>query len=193
MTALATLEDIAAVSRAVPQADEDRVNRLLEMVSASVRRYTGQTFDLVEDVTATVYPVDGEITGLNWPITEATATQNGAAVEVEPGPSGRLYRLVSGQRRPWSHRPVTITYSHGYATVPDDIAMVVAEVTASRWNAASVNPTMITGSTSQDVAGYSESQSYRLPTEAGEAWSALHRSILDGYRQPKAGAIRLAT
>lgn len=193
MTALATLDDIAAVSRAVPEADEDRVNRLLDMVSASVRRYTGQTFDLIEDDTVTVYPVDGEITELAWPITEATASQNGTPVDVEPGPSGHLYRVVSGVRRPWSYRPVIVVYTHGYATVPDDIAMVVAEVTASRWNAASVNPTMITGSTSQDVAGYSESQSFRLPTEAGEAWSALHRTILDGYRLPKAGTIRLAT
>ncbi len=191
MTALATLDDVAAVSRAVPEADETRVNRLLEMVSANVRRYTGLTFDVVAGDEVTVTPHDGELRLPQWPVTAATASINGVAVDVEIGTSGLIYRLVNGWRRPWSHCAVDVVYTHGWDAVPDDIAMVVAEVAAARWNAADVNPTQITGSRSQDVAGYSESQSFRLPAEASEAWSAVHLETLDSYRPPKAGSIRV--
>lgn len=191
MTALATLDDIEAVSRAVPAADETRVERLLDMVSAAVRRYTGLTFDVVADDEVIGYPVDGELWLPQWPITEATALQFDAEVTVEIGTSGQLYRVVTGVRRPWPRGPVEVTYTHGWATIPDDIVMVVAEVAAARWNSASTNPTQIAGSTSKDVAGYSESQSFRLPTESTEAWSAGHLAILDSYRPVKVGSVRL--
>lgn len=192
MTALATVEDVAAVSRTVPDADEAQVERLLDMVSASVRRYVGLTFDTVEDDEVTAYPVDGDLVLPEWPITEATAEQNGAAVEVEVGASGRLYRIVGGNRRTWPPQAVTVTYTHGWTAVPDDVVMVVAEKAAERWNALSVNPTQVAGSTSTDIGGYSESQTFRIPIDSSAEFSAPHRAILDRYRRPRSGTIRLA-
>lgn len=191
MTALATTDDVAAVSRAVPDSDTTKVERLLEMVSANVRRYVGLTFDLVEDDELTVYPVDSEVVMPEWPITEATAVQQGAAVTVEIGTSGRLYRLVNGLRQPWPPYPVTVTYTHGWADIPLDVVQVVAEVVADQWNATTANP-MGLSSASKDVGGYTETQSFRAPYASTEEWSARHDAVLDRYKGLCAGSVRVS-
>lgn len=209
MTALATLTDVAAVAQAVPTADQSRVTRLIEIVSARVQRYTGQTITAVAGDVVTITPHDGELRLPQRPVTAvASVVIGGTTIDAtlyEAKANGVLKRraptaagvdsqfgfLASGWpvngEWPWPPLATTVTYSHGYATVPDDLAGVVAEVVASRWLGGSRRAE---GKTGENIDGYGES--WATPRAAMEsAWEPEHKDILDSYRRAGFASVRI--
>jgi len=215
MSALATITDVEAVSSPVPTEDQARVNRLIDMVSMSVVRYTGQRFD-EETETIVLWPHDGVLRLPQWPVTAiASVAMAGATLAttaytftvngyVNRTPTISDWSTVNGWDLSylldygygaygwpgpvvWPYTPFTINYTHGYpdGTSPDDIAMVVAEVVAGKWLAGA---SQASGLTSESIDGYA--QGWELPRHP-EAWSPAHKQILDAYRRSGLASLRL--
>lgn len=204
MTALATIADVEAVSRPVPSGDESRVERLIQMVSARVVTYTGQTFEVVADDTVTMVPHDGVVRLPQRPVTAvASVTVNGALLAPATyawSANGYLTRVVPGygwdddyptNPELWGRAPLTAVYSHGAVDVPDDIAMVVAERVAAIYLA---SPEAALGGAggvaSKQVAGFTVSYTANAPVQA---WEPAHKMTLDAYRRSGLASLRLTT
>lgn len=195
MAALATVADVAArIGRTFTAEEEARVEALLTDASAAVRAYTGQTFDLVEDeevrlrarngavklpqrpVTgvAGVTSVDGDTVAFEWDHSDlvyVTGLNPYARFDVEPFRS----------RDPW----LDVTYTHGYATVPEDIVAVVCQIVGRAFG----RPADATAVTQESIAGYS----YSIGGAAAQGPLGLmqnEREALDRYRRP-VGTIRV--
>lgn len=194
MASLATVEDLED-RLGISITDTTRAQAILDDVSAVVRAYTGQQFDLVADdevrlrvrngslrlpqrpVTAVsaVANVDGDSVDFTWDSGESVQLEGFAALrtsfEVEP------FRT----RDPW----VDVTYSHGYATVPTDVVAVVCQIAGRAYGRTADT----TGVTQESIAGYS--YSVGAAAAAGPAGMlADERRILDLYRRP-IGVIRV--
>lgn len=176
----------------MPDADQARVTRLLEMVSAAVRTYTGQTFDLVEDDEVTLQVTDGRVMLPQRPIVEVSEVTNASGTPI----AGVTWRTTNPLRptvaygRPWCwpDREVTVTYSHGYATIPADISMVVAERVAAMWSS---DPDAGTyESKAETIGNRSTNITYRA-LAAGVGWHPAHKQTLDAYRGGSVGSTRL--
>lgn len=196
MAALASVTDVEDVAGAVPASDHDRIDNLILKVSALVRRYTGQTFDLVEDDEVIVYPRDGiarlpqqpvvsitsiEVSGAALVTTSYTFTENGYITPViPPAWANWVDGCVEWQ---WPPNPMTVTYTHGFAETPLDVALVVAERVADvyRFGADSVS--------SESIDGYSASYA-RASLSA--PWAPSHKMILDSYRRSGLASLRLS-
>lgn len=137
MAALATVEELRDFldDQEVPDA---RGNLMLAGASGLVRSYTGQLFDLVDGDVALI---DGSGTRAlllpQVPVTDVTA--------VVEDPRGAAKALAEGSDFEWSEdgilrslgapfvlrfRWYQVTYSHGYATVPDGLKGIVLRVAA---------------------------------------------------------------
>lgn len=211
--ALAAISDVEAVSRPVPDGDQARVQRLIELVSASVVTYTGQSFELVEDDVVTVTPHDGVVRLPQRPVVSVASVFE-FGNEVDPAqytcsPNGYLRRawplydlnpwdddyiepvgFPAGyqNRTLWFGSPLTVTYTHGYpdGTSPDDIALVVAEKVAEKWNTVPE----ATSVASKQVAGFTVA--YR-ELATGKGWDPAHKLTLDAYRRSGLASLRLTT
>ncbi|MGE3835250.1 MAG: hypothetical protein AB7H43_10735 [Acidimicrobiia bacterium] len=121
-------------------ADVTRVERLLELATQSVLASAhGQL--IAEDVTVDLelIPVDGLIVLPQRPVTAvAEVVYQGSVLGAEdyrwtPGGDGRpayLIRVVNGFDRGWTH-PVTVTYTHGWATTPEQVVAAVVFLAAA--------------------------------------------------------------
>lgn len=175
MTSLATLEDVEAVlGRDIAGSELLRIERLLEMASRKVRVYTGQTFDVVEnDVVALQTDFAG---GVRLPQRPVTAVSSVVVLGETVDPDtyewtsqGTLVRTYGF----WSST-VTVTYSHGYETIPADVAQVVAELAAAKLTAPEGNVR------SESIGSYSVSYGDSPATELTDD----QRKLLDQYRNP---------
>lgn len=180
MAALATIPDLEAVIGRVVTVDEQpRAERLLELASAAVRRETGQTFDLVTSDIVTVRPV-GKVARLpQRPVTNVIEIVDDGQV-VSPDvyewtSQGVITRTplvdwgdVTGSTR-WVG-PLTVTYDHGYDTVPDDVAGIVCDAAAARLS----NPDRVR----QESIG---SYSVTYPTAENVALSTAQKRALSAY------------
>jgi hypothetical protein len=177
------LEDYLGVELTASQVI--RAQGLLAMSAAVVRNYTGQTFDLVED---DVIVLDGSYTDTLYlpqlPVTAvASVTVNGEAVVEDDDwtftAAGRLRRVGSyGAFYYWGVSPalVTVTYSHGYETLPEDVKLVVLAAATRSW----ANPT---GETSESIGSYSHSWSTATAEQgAGIYLTDAEMSLLNRYR-----------
>lgn len=191
MTALATITDLEATTGRTLVGDTDRVtriNRVLEMASAVVRTYTGQLFDLVTGEVVTLRPDrDGRFRLKERPVVSVASVTDSSAValtNVEFNTDGWLLYTAAFSQVPgplfylgaaW---PLTVTYTHGYATIPADVVMVVCSM-AGRVVA---NPA---GIRSEMVGDYSVTYTIPGTGEAiGLALSRPEMDVLRSYRWP---------
>lgn len=193
MAALATVDDVADVIGPIPEAAATRVSNLLDKVSASVRRYTGQTFDAVTDDVVRVWPRDGYVRLPQRPVTAVssvviygTAMAEGSYEFTANGYLRPLAPLLwdNGWECPdwlWPSTPVTVTYDHGGGS-PPDIALVVAQKAGALYRFG------VEGTQAEAIDGYSAT--YRAPG-AGAAWTPDQKMILDSYRRSGLASVRL--
>lgn len=196
-TPLATRADLeASLQRSL---DATQAAMALRRASARVRKYCRQEITLVENETVTL-PGNGRVLRLpQRPLVVdgthlLTVTELFGITDVEyVALEGRDYtrigtELTRGEAwwaptrlmgwpwmRPqgiWSQR-VRITYSHGYAEVPDDIVDIVLDL-------ASMNMTNPQGLRSESIDDYS--RTFAAETIGGAQLSAGHKEALRPYR-----------
>lgn len=145
-----TISDTAAAEAAIDEA------------SAAIRNYTRQTItEVTGDVlTLTVLPVRELILLPELPVTAvASVVEDGTNLTVGDAwrwtAEGILQRVGSYWNDGW--QKVVVTYSHGYATVPDDIKAVAVRAAARRYQA---------GLRAASVSGVSGVQAYTIPDES---------------------------
>lgn len=138
MAAFASAADLAAIlQRTFSAAETAAANIQLDLATAAIRNYTRQTISLVEDDVVMlrsttrgtlILPerpvVDVSLVRLNT-VTVAAASYTLIGAELQWGANvlnvGNLAESAGG----WgSAAAVEVTYTHGFATIPDDIRSV---------------------------------------------------------------------
>ncbi|MFE5332562.1 hypothetical protein ACFRCG_39910 [Embleya sp. NPDC056575] len=164
----------------------------LRTASAAIRRWTRQDITLVVGDVATLrggervlsLPQRPLVVGTDHPLTVVELAEWGSPSQTlveELGYSrlgneltrGHPEYLGSWRGCVWAPR-VRVTYSHGYAEVPDDIAGVALDLAA----ATLANPNRLR---SETVGG--ESVVYTVETFGTGSLTSSHREILEGYRR----------
>ena len=192
MADLATVADLEArLGRSLDATETARAEALLAGASARVRSYTGQEF---EQSTSTdrVRVRDGRVRLPQRPVTAVTAIADtdGNDVDftwyagelVDVGWSSRIDRI--GYR--YSTRWLDVTYTHGYATIPDDVVEVVCQMVLRAFG---VDPEA-SGLSQESIGSYS----YSVGAVAASGSVGLlgdERGALDVYRRV-GGTIRTA-
>lgn len=137
--ALATIQDLTAVmARDLSGTDLPRAQRLLEIASARVRTFTGQTFEYAE--TTDRLPVRNRKVRLpQRPVIDVSAVTdiNDVAISFE-WLGGNVVDIFTTVLNEWEIEPrrtrlraVKVTYEHGYEAVPDDVVGIVCDMTAA--------------------------------------------------------------
>lgn len=184
---LATPDDLAArLGVTFTTMQETRATALLADASAVVRNYTRQLITEATD-TATL-----EATTEQWlylperPVTAVSSVLAGAAplsagmwflqgdaLFRYDGWNSRFYGSTSVWNQP---NTIVVTYTHGYATVPDDIVRVVCKLALSAW------PTTPDGTRKRSYS--LDSLSVNLATDSVDpgCLDADDMRILDFYR-----------
>lgn len=156
MTALATSEDLRLFLGA-DEIDGARAEFMLAGVSAEVCRFAKDLAGLVTDEIVTI---DGSGTGIlllpSMAVSEVTTvTESGVELVEETdftwSAKGMLQRLVGVW--PKRFRNVIVTYSHGYETIPAEVALLVVRMAARGY----LNPT---ATTNESMGGYSVGYGY---------------------------------
>ncbi|MET9550537.1 hypothetical protein ABZY36_35330 [Streptomyces sp. NPDC006627] len=176
LPALATVADLAtALGRTFTPVQEAQAQALLEQASSVVRAYL--RLDITRATTTDTFTMrradpalhrrGGTITLPQRPVVDiASVLINGVATH-DWWQEGNevLVRSWSWEQPPAAHRPprVTVSYTHGWDPVPDDIRAVVLQAA----NRALVNPSQLRAET---VGG--ESVTYLVPN-GGEALGVL--------------------
>lgn len=197
MAALATVADLEArLGRSLDGgAETARAETLLDGVSARVRTYTGQQFDLATDDEQRLRVRRGRVRLPQRPVVAVSAIADVDGNDVEhtwhAGDVVHLAALGSVPRfdvEPYANGGPTwvdVTYTHGYATIPDDVVEVVCSMTLRAFGS---DPSA-SGITQEAVEGYSYSMG-----AAGAAGAvgmlADEKATLDVYRR-KGGTIRV--
>jgi hypothetical protein len=140
MADFATVSDVASflqveISTAAQIAAAERA---LKEASAAIRNYCRQVLSRVDDETITLDSAGGARLFLpELPVLEVSAvTEDGEALsetEYKLGQHGILHRLG----RAWATgiQNIAITYSHGYAVIPDDIVAVCTRAASRAYQA----------------------------------------------------------
>lgn len=138
MNLLADLDDVEAVlGRDLDDDEVGRTVKLLQLASDAVRIHTGQQFDYVEDDEITIEPdIEGHLWLPQRPVisvsTVKITSSNTPIDTVGYGwtRDGYLARrwFPTNAEIPWWIYPLTVTYTHGYQTVPADVRLAVAEL-----------------------------------------------------------------
>ena len=135
--ALATVEQLqTGLGHTV---DAPRATALLERASAIVRGYTGQYFSRVEDDVVTLTVNRGEVTLPQRPAEKPTLISRADGTGIYPEGSwywggvgivefGSPSWLANGPSRTRSPQAVTVTYTHGFEEIPDDVVAVVCQM-----------------------------------------------------------------
>lgn len=198
MAALATVADLEArLGRSLDAAESIRAAALLDGTSARVRTYTGQQFDLVVDDAQRLRVRRGQVRLPQRPVVAVASVADTDANDVEfTWHAGDVVHLDAfGSVPRFDLEPyrgngpmwVDVTYTHGYATAPDDVVEVVCSIVLRAFGS---DPSA-SGITQESVEGYS----YSLGAAgAAGAVGMLNdeRAALDVYRR-KGGTIRVAT
>lgn len=158
---LAAPEDVEVIVGVTFDTDQTvRASALLDMASSKIRRACNQTLTLVTDdevtlsgaYTSMLFLPEIPVVSVASVLLDGTALVYGTGSGVNDGyswtPFGSLTRL--GDRWPIGVDNVVVTYTHGFATVPDDIRTACAELAAAMFQ----NPL---GVNSETVDGYSVS------------------------------------
>lgn len=155
MSSLATvadLEDLLGVTIADGSDDADRAALLLSLASATVRRTAQQTFERVVDDIAVLRGTWSPVLELPEQPVESVTT-----VETSDGlgnwtATTAWEHVTTGIRANAGHwngpeQVVRVTYTHGTATIPEDVQAIVLQAAARAW----ANPA---GVLSQNLDGY---------------------------------------
>ncbi len=183
MSSLATLEQLEE-RMASEVSDRPRAVQLLRDASATVRSYTGQSIS--QQTTTDRLKVKRSLVRLpQGPVTAVSAVvdTNGNTILFEwlHGNKVRIQpNLDTFSFVPWQGglRYVDVTYTHGYATVPDDIVAVVCQI-AGRAYGTSPEAAAVT---SEGIGSYSFSTGGAAASGAA-GMLAPERAILDRYRR----------
>lgn len=114
-----------------------RAQLLLDLASGRIDNVAGQTLSQVADEAITVDGTGSDLIVLPaWPVTVISTVTADAIVLVEGGDyewsaAGLLWRLDGTW--PAAPRSVQVTYTHGYAEVPEVIRSVALNVAAVWW------------------------------------------------------------
>ena len=183
MAALATVTQLSQ-RLSTDITDHDRAATLLDDASAVVRSYTGQDFTQAT-TTDRVQIKRGWVRLPQRPVTAVSAVEdtnnntllfewlNGDRVQIQPN-------LNEFSHVPWQGgiKWVDVTYTHGYATVPDDIVAVVCQIAGRAYG------------TSPDASALSSEGlgSYSYATGGAAASGAAgmlagERAVLDRYKR----------
>lgn len=189
MAALITLDDLEV--RGVTFSDPSRADAVIADVSASIRAYTGQEFDLVEDDEVRLRVRNATVRLPQRPVVEvsAVADTDGNSLEFT-WDSGDVIALAAFDSlryfevEPFRYRDrwIDVTYTHGYETVPEDIVAVACSLAASALS----RDAGALGVTQESAGPFSRSFGDPSPMSLGIG----DRTTLDRYRRP-VGLIRV--
>lgn len=134
MASFATPADLASYLQ-VPSVDTYTAQLLLDLASGQIRSVTGQTIDRVTDDAVSLPAPEGNYLTLpQRPASEPTVVEiDGDTVDFTfDSRLGRLY--AEGGWRSYgldgSLFPVSVTYTHGYTTVPSEVKRVCLQAAA---------------------------------------------------------------
>lgn len=139
--------------------------RALEEATAAIRNYCRQTLSLVEDdeVTLDVFGAVDRLFLPELPVVAVSAVvEDGktlaAGADYALGQYGILHRL-GGARWARGVQVVTVTYSHGYGTLPDDIVAVCVRAASRAYQAGlrAAESNAVMGVTSKQLGDFSVS------------------------------------
>lgn len=139
MANFAAVEDIAAFLQLDISTDEQKAaaNRALVEATAAIRNYTRQHLELVEDETITLDGKGGvrlflpqlPVVDVSQVVEDGETLTPGSDEDYVLGGNGIIHRM-GGSRWPTTPQSITVTYSHGYETLPDDIVAVATRAAA---------------------------------------------------------------
>lgn len=147
MTALATLAQLTERLGTAPTSST-RAEALLLDASATVRAFTGQTISRATS-TVRLVPTLGRLRLPQHPVisVDAATDDTGAVLDLTwPTTAWDLAVVQAGV-------PATITYTHGWATVPDIVVAVVCQIAGRALGM----PSPATGVQSESLGAYSYS------------------------------------
>jgi hypothetical protein len=142
MADFCTVQDVAELLQ-IEISDADKVascQRAVTEASATIRNYCKQYLELVDDdvYTFDVRPARWNLLLPELPVVEVTSVvEDGETLTVdddyELGLYGQLWRV--GRRWAAGTQIVTVTYTHGYAEIPDDVVAVCTRAAARAFQA----------------------------------------------------------
>lgn len=173
---LATIADLEdRLGRSFSTDETARAYALLDDASAKVRAYTRQQ---ITESTSTdrVRTRNGVVRLPQRPVTAVTAVADTLATALDAVWDG------GEQLRLYFDGYVDVTYTHGYATVPDDIVTVVAGVAARSFSGYLAGPAVWqqpSAALTPDTIG----AIIPAPAATAPAFTDDDKAILDGYRR----------
>lgn len=192
MAALATVADLEArLGRDLDVTEAARAEALLDGASARVRSYTGQQFDQTT-ATARVQVRNGVVRLPQRPATAVTTVEDMDGNSLDfTWYAGQTFKLGTETTR-FDYEPVAgdrwvdVTYTAGYAAIPDDVVEVVCQIVLRAFG----TPAETSGISQESIGSYSYS------TGAVAASGAVgmlpdERQALAPYRRV-GGTIRVA-
>ena len=187
------------LQRAITDTDEAvSCQRAITEASAAIRNYCHQYIELVEDeaVTFDVWAACWRLFLPELPVVSvASVVEDDEALDVDDdyqlANHGQLVRV--GRRWPVGVQIVTVTYTHGYATIPDDIAAVCARAAARRFQAGlkAADSDGVPGITAKALGDFSVSFTSEAGGGMGEGLMGVsgarmlllsEKDVLDRYR-----------
>lgn len=184
--ALAIAGDLETLlQRTFTEPEAAAADLLLVLASAAIRSYTGQEFTLTT-TTARLKVRGNKVRLPQAPVSAVSAVTSVDAAVLSFTWYGGPQVTVSAPGSSFDvdaaygcHTYVDVTYTHGYATVPDDIRAVVLQVAGRAFGTAADQ----TGVQSESIGSYSYSVGGAAASGA-VGLLAGERAILDRYRLP---------
>lgn len=173
MARFASIADLASYLGETIAADDARAGLLLDLASGAVQAYTGQLLEAVANDTVTLDANGSRLILLpEVPVTAVVSVaQDGqsalAATAYEWRRDGVLWPAGGAT---WG-REVVVTYSHGFAVIPDVIRGVVLALAGRMWS----NPT---GAVSESIGTYSITNARTVALEL----TGVEQAVLDRFR-----------
>jgi len=171
--ALATITDVEArLGRSLTVAETSKATAYLTDASALFIQRAVQKFEQGESVVR-LFPKDGVVRLVQRPVITVSEVKDldGNIIDFTFDGHQSIYDLGS-------YTPVTVTYEHGSATIPNDVVAVVAGMVA---RTLSINPDAASGVQQQTVGPFS--QSYAAWAVGGQVMmSPVEAKVADSYR-----------
>jgi len=171
--ALATITDVEArLGRTLTTAESSKATAYLTDASALFIQRAVQKFEQGESVVR-LFPKDGVVRLVQRPVIVVSEVKDldGNIIDFTFDGHQSIYDLGS-------YTPVTVSYEHGSASIPDDVVAVVAGMVA---RTLSINPDAASGVQQQSVGPFS--QSYAAWAVGGQVMmSPVEAKVADSYR-----------